>query len=150
MVEAERLRIVFRVGGVGFVMPVADLLAIRGAGEDPLSQPRSSAGACQVGSLVYRSVSIGLYALTLLFGLPRDESSGDGHVLVFAGMDGPWAIRVDQVDGVKAVDQFVFQELPAYLFRDVNVPYHQVALHDGQLLVSVDAERLDHAWRRSD
>ena len=37
MVDADRLRIVFQVNDVDFVMPVADLLAIRGLNEDDLT-----------------------------------------------------------------------------------------------------------------
>ena len=149
MVDADHLRIVFQVNGVGFIMPVTDLLAIRGIDEDDLVPVGQSFNPFQVGSLVYRQTDVKVYDLTALFNLAEDKRCEEGQLLIFAGSDCPWAVRVDCVAGVVDVERFEFQELPAYLFRDEFVPYHQVALHDGQLLVSVDVHQVDLAWRRS-
>lgn len=148
MVDADLLRIVFRVDGVTFVMPVADLLEIRGVNEVDLT-PQAQPSSFQRGSLNYRETDARVYDLASLFGLAEEEISKEGPLLIFAGPDGPWAVRVDCVDGVLAATHFVFQELPAYLFVDQFVPYHQVALSDGKLLISVDSQQIDQAWRRS-
>ncbi len=54
MVDADQLRIVFHVNGVGFVMPVASLLAIRGKGEDALTAVEQFDSPLQTGFMVYR------------------------------------------------------------------------------------------------
>jgi chemotaxis signal transduction protein len=149
MVDADHLRIIFQVNGVGFVMPVADLLAIRDLGEamlTPLAQPLDS---FQLGTLLYRETAVTVYDLAQLFGLIADGHCENGPLLIFSGSDYPWAVRVDQVSGVLDEEHFEFQELPAHLFYDAFVPYSQVALHDGRLLVSVDSRQIDEAWRRS-
>ena len=149
MLDADLLRIVFRMNGVTFVVPVADLLAIRGVNEDDLTLQDQSSSAFQLGFMTYREIDAQVYNLAELFGLTEGNSCQDGPLLVFAGSDNPWAVRVDQVDGVIDATHFEFQDLPAYFLRDEFVPYHQVALHDGQLLVSVDSQQIDQAWRRS-
>ncbi len=149
MVDADRLRIVFRVNGVAFVMPVADLLAIRGVDEDLLTPQSQSSEPFQLGSLTYRETDARLYDLAALFDLEERSLCEEGPLLVFAGSDSPWAVRVDQVDGVVDAVSFELHDLPTYLFRDESVPYRQVALYDGQLLISVDSQQIDQAWHRS-
>lgn len=148
MVAADHLRIVFQVSGVAFLMPVADLLAIRGANEDELTQNEHSPELSRLGSFVYRETDVQVYDLALLFQLTRECHCETGPLLVFAGSDCPWAVRVDHVVGVFDSGSFKLQNLPAYLFDDVFVPYRQVSLHDGQLLICVDSQQLAQAWCR--
>ena len=63
MVDADHLRIVFHVNGVGFVMPVADLLAIRGKGEDELTAVESPDSPLQTGFIVCRETDVSVYTL---------------------------------------------------------------------------------------
>ena len=149
MVDADLLRIVFRVDDVTFVMPVADLLAIRGVDEDDLTPQAQPSDPFQLGSLTYRETDARVYDLASLFGLAEGKLCEEGPLLVFAGSDSPWAVRVDYVDGVVDAAHFEIQDLPIYLFADQFVPYHQVALYDGKLLISVDSQQIDQAWRRS-
>ena len=149
MVYATHLRIVFRVNGVDFVMPVADLLAIRGAEEYrliPLAQPSDR---YQVGSMVYKEIEVQVYDLVALFDLAKENQSEQGPLLIFAGSDFPWAVKVDCIDGVIDAERFEFQDLPAYLFQDEPIPYHQVALYEGRLLISVDSRQIGRSWRLS-
>jgi chemotaxis signal transduction protein len=149
MLDADHLRIVFSVSGVSFVMPVVDLLAIRSTGEDDLVPLVQSSGLFQLGSLVYRETEVTVYDLAALFELAGNDQRDEGHLLVFAGSDCPWAVSVDRVAGVVDAAQFEFRDLPSHLFRDESVPYHQVASHDGKLFISVDAQQIGRAWRRS-
>jgi chemotaxis signal transduction protein len=148
MVDADHLRIVFQVNDVDFVMPVADLLAIRGLDEDDLALVDQPSEPFQLGSLSYRETDVRVYDLALLFNLKAESNCEEGPLLIFAGADSPWAVRVNHVVGVFDTTHFEFQDLPVYLFHDEFVPYHQVALHDGQLLVSVDSQQIDQAWHR--
>ena len=47
MVDADQLCIVFHVNGLGFVMPVANLLAFRGKGEDALTAVEQFTHPCR-------------------------------------------------------------------------------------------------------
>ena len=149
MVDADRLRIVFRVNGIGVVMPVADLLAIRGSDEDELTLSSDKKSALLLGSFSYRDAPVNVYDLAALLGLDGLDASQKHKLLIFAGSDGPWAVPVEDVSGVVNVDEFRFQDLPDYLFADAVSPYHQVALYKDQLLVSTDATQVGDAWRRS-
>ncbi len=112
MVDADHLRIVFQVNGIGFVMPVADLLAIRGMDEDDLILVEQSTNPFQVGLLSYRETDVKVYDLASLFALAESDRCEEGQLLVFAGSDCPWAVRVDSVVGVVDAARFEFQDLP--------------------------------------
>jgi len=109
MVDTDQLRIVFHVNGVGFVMPVANLLAIRGKGEDALTAVENPDSPMQTGLVIYRETDVAVYTLTSLFELPETGSDVVSQFLVFAGTDCPWAVQVDHVTGVKASAQFKYQ-----------------------------------------
>lgn len=149
MVDADHLRIVFRMNGVDFIMPVADLLAIRGLEEEGLTPQVQAHDPLQPGYLSYCGTDVQVYDLASLFNLTGEKQTGEGRLLIFAGSDGPWAVRVDCVDGVTDAAKFAYQDLPAYMFDDEFVPYHQVALYEGRLLVSLEARQMDRAWCRS-
>jgi hypothetical protein len=150
MLDADHLRIVFYANSVGFVMPVADLLAIRGEDGDVWAATDQPVEPSQVGFMVYRETNVAVYSLTSLFGLSSSALAVASQLLVFAGADFPWALTVDRVAGVVDAAQINFQDLPGYLFCDGNSPYDQVAFYEGQLLISIAVEGLDQAWRRSE
>ena len=92
MVDADQMCIVFHVNGLGFVMPVANLLAIRGKGEDALTAVEQFDSPLQTGFMVYRETDVSVYTLTSLFELPETDSDVESQLLVFTGADCPWAV----------------------------------------------------------
>lgn len=147
MADAKRLSIIFQLSGVAFLMSVADLLAIRGAEEDELTPYEDSGEPFQLGTLTYRGTEVLVYELAWLFGLTEEQKTKSGPLLIFSGSDGPWAISVDHVVGLFDSALFELQSLPAYLFDDEFVPYHQVSQYDGDLLIYIDSQQVDLAWR---
>jgi len=109
MVDAGHLRIVFHANGVGFVMPVADLLAIRGKGEDELTAVEYPDSPLQAGFIVYRETDVSVYTLASLSELPDTDSNVESQLLVFTSADCPWAVQVDHVTGVMDSAQFKYQ-----------------------------------------
>ena len=103
MVDADHLRIVFQVNDVDFVMPVDDLLAIRGLDEDDLAPLDQSSEPFQLGSLAYRETDVRVYDLALLFNLSAEGNCEAGQLLIFAGSDWPWAVRVRRVKSVAVI-----------------------------------------------
>ena len=77
---------------IGFVMPVANLLAIRGEGEDALTAGEQPDSPLQTGFIVDRETDVSVYTLTSLFELPETDSDVESQLLVFTGADCPWAV----------------------------------------------------------
>lgn len=150
MLDADHLRIVFQVSGVGFVMPVADLLAIQSVTDAELTLLERSSDSLLLGHFPYQNTAVAVYDLAALFELTEAEQCTAGRFLIFSGFDCPWAVRVEQIVGVVAAEALEFLPLPSYMLRDAAVPYQQVALHNGLLLVSVEASQVDQAWPRGE
>ncbi|MDG5469818.1 hypothetical protein P9J64_15960 [Deltaproteobacteria bacterium IMCC39524] len=109
MVDADPLRIVFHANDIGFVMPVANLLAIRGEGEDALAALERPDSPLQTGFMVDRETDFAVSNLMSLFEPPEPDSNVESQLLVFAGSDFSWAVKVDHVTGVKPSAQFKCQ-----------------------------------------
>jgi purine-binding chemotaxis protein CheW len=146
MLESDHLRIVFRIAGIGFVMPVSDLLSIREAGDDPVDCSMVNPDSLQLGELTFREVSTPIRDIAGLFGLSWEGECDASRLLVFAGSDLPWALAVDHVEGVLAVEQLMFKDVGSYLFDQASQPYHQVALWQAEPLVCCETGQLDAAW----
>ena len=99
-------------------MPVANLLAIRGKGDDALTAVEQLDSPLQTGLMVYRETDVSVYTLTSLFELPEIDSYVESQLLVFPGADCPWAVQVDHVSGVMGSAQFKYQDVPVYPFRE--------------------------------
>ena len=146
MRDAQHLRIVFQVCDVGFVMPVTQLMAIRGSGEFALHAVDVPPGSSVLGTVDYHDAEVMVYDLPDLMKLDREGREQDGLLLVFSGADSPWAVLVDQVYGVVGVEELQFYDLPAYVLDDGAVRYRQLAQLEGQLLVSLEAALIEAAW----
>lgn len=134
--EADHLCIIFRIGGIGFMMPVADLMAIRDP--DDLSIDRSSNvfASSQVGSLQFQDLDVPVFGLSEMLCLASAEDGPEKRYLIFAGTECPWAIAVDRVEGVFKGAEFDCRELTSGLFEAGNAPYQAVAVYNGEPLVS--------------
>jgi hypothetical protein len=76
------LRIVFHADDIGFVMPVANLLAIRGEGKDTLAAVEQPDSPLQTGFMVDRETDVAVYNLMSLFELPEPDSNVESQLLV--------------------------------------------------------------------
>lgn len=146
MADADHLRVVFRVGKTGFIMPVVELLMIGEFETDSFDAMSACADEYKLGTLQYRDVDVPLRDLAALFGLPEQQLSETSRYLVFAGADLPWAIVADQVEGVVSAAQYPECDLPGYFFPEGRRLYQRAVLRDGVPLVCCEVATLDHAW----
>lgn len=146
MVGAEEMKLVFRLGGVGFALPIAQLLEIV-EGELCSAVTVAAPASREAESIFRRGDAIRLrdlgQRLELIPGAPET-----GSVLVLTGADGPWGVRVDAVDGIHPGDEFVVRMAPSWMFRSELWPFRNLLLWRGQPLVQVDALELEARWDR--
>lgn len=123
MTETVSMKLVFRVGGVGFSLPIDDLVEIQeglGASESPVAESPVS----QVGVLPFRGGTLPVFDLRPVLGLPLEPSGAEWPtVLVLCGREGMWGGVVDRVEGIFADSNFSFRPLPPLLQRQVPLPY---------------------------
>ena len=122
--------LVFRLGGIGFALPVDVVEEVHtdGAGaegDDP-------------ADLVYRGVRISRFDLASRLGLPSPAASPAGPVLILRSAEVPLAMSVDKVEGVLPQALFEFHPVPPPLSLQSNLPYRQLLLWRDQPLVFCD------------
>lgn len=140
--EADHLCILFRVGGFGFVMPAAEMMAVRDMDGLVMEVDGSCIASCQVGVLGFQDVEVPVFDLTSFLRLSAVAPGEESRCLVFTGSEGPWAFIVDRVDGVFDRALFDYRELPDYLLEGRDAPYRSVAIRNGEPLVNFDPEEL--------
>jgi len=145
MVVAGQLRILFRVSGVVFAMPVSRLLAVLEAKESLVPDESDALPGCQLGILDYCEMQVPVYNPAGLFLLPSDADAVSGRLLIYSGADSPWAIRVDQVDRVVDVSTLESRRAPSSLFVSGAVSCEHLALYGDDLLVNLDDQTLGRA-----
>lgn len=130
MTGAVPMCLVFRLGGIGFALPV-DVV------EEVYTEEVGGQGADPAG-LIYRGVRIPRFDLTSRFGLPVLTSRPPGPVLIVKSTEIPLAVSVDKVEGVLPQTLFEFHPVPPLLSLQANLPYRQLLLWRGQPLVYCD------------
>lgn len=122
--------LVFRLGGIGFAVPVDVVEEVHTDG--------SGGKGDDSADLLYRGVRIPRFDLASRFGFPITVSNPAGPILIVRSGESPLAVRVDKVDGVFPQELFEFHPVPPLLSQQANLPYQQLLLWHGQPLIFCD------------
>lgn len=144
MMNSVRMKLVFRLGGIGFALPVQDLVEIR---EDPggvLDLSASEPSTPVVGHLMHRGETIPIHDLREALGLSPSPVAEGSIVLVLDGGTGAWAVTADRVEGIFPMEEFESRPLPLLLIRREPLPYTHLDLWRDEPLVLCEARRLEH------
>jgi purine-binding chemotaxis protein CheW len=136
MTDATHMQLVFRLGGMGFVLPIGDLVEVREAViPAPASDPAGeSPETPEVIDLRSR------------FGLPG-PGMADGPLLVLCGRCGPWMLPVDCVEGIFPASEFTLRPLPELLSRTEPGPCRELAMWREEALQACQALELEALGR---
>ncbi len=140
------MKLVFRMAGVGFSLPVASLVEIREGIEG--GAPGHPAAA---EFLELRGEMIPLRDLRSRLALPDvPGDKGKLRALVLVGTDGPWGVLVDRVEGIFPEADFRPLGLPLVFSCSDSRPYERLDLWRGEPLVVCDVARLETGWGDDD
>lgn len=149
MADADGMKLVFRLGGVGFSLPVRDLIEVA---EVPVEQVEvcSAAGTvCMDGWLLRRGELVPLFSLAQRLCLPAPTAGGQIVAVVMVGADGPWSIRVERIEGIFPGAEFALVPAAAWMFQREMWPFENLALWRGQPLVHFESMPLEGRWGNS-
>ncbi|ALC15906.1 chemotaxis signal transduction protein [Desulfuromonas soudanensis] len=140
------MKLVFRIAGVGFSLPLENLIEVR-EGMDGVGKIPPSAS----DRLELRGDFIPLRDLRRRLALP-DFSAARGNLkaLILAGSDGPWGILVDRVEGIFSLAEFKPKPLPLAFGGIESRPYDRLELWRDEPLVVCDVLRLETGWGDDD
>jgi len=128
MTDSAEMHLVFRLGGIGFVMPIDDLVEIREA---------TPAAPAAVASDEPLPVD-----LPRALGLAPAHIEGGARV-VLCGNSKPWVLQVEHIDGIFPAREFDHRPLPELLWRDVLSPFKHLAIWRGEVLQACRALQLE-------
>lgn len=142
------MMLIFRLGGIGFVLSVENLIEVRDTVRGWVDGSQSDSGHGVEGTIPHRGQSIPLRNLATRLALSPSATPNDVlHLLVLVGADGPWCIAVDHVEGVFSSAGHEPQTIPLLPFVEESWPFvHYLVWHEEPLLV-VDPLDLEWRWR---
>jgi purine-binding chemotaxis protein CheW len=144
MTNTVRMKLVFRLGEIGFALCVQDLIEIR---EDPggvLDRSKADPEVLILGRLTYRGEAIPVIDLGKCLEVPSSRTSP--IVLILAGESGIWGTTADRVEGIFPESEFDSRPLPILLGGPDSLPYAGVELWRDEPLVLCEAKKLQDRW----
>lgn len=145
MTGSDGMKLIFRLGGIGFSLPIEGLLEIRDDAADTLDRSTADATALLLGHLPGRGAAVPVRDLGTRLGL--DVPFGEGTVvLVLTGETGVWGIAADRVEGIFPAAEFLSRLLPPLLIGRQPLPCTHCDLWRGEPLLSCDSGALESWW----
>lgn len=144
MTDADRMKLVFRLGKIGFTLAVHELIEITEVPLAVVDRTDAEPGRNLLGQFLFRGRTLPLYDLGGWLGL-KTEAGGAGVpvVLVLEGRESPWGIVVDRVEGVYPRHEFVTCSMPPLLVLGNDRFYEQLDIRSGEPLVRLDPARVE-------
>lgn len=141
MTDAALMKLVFRVGDIGFSLIVEHLVEVVHLRADEIDE--SGDGEGEAGRFRFRNGSVELVDLGRAFGLTKGDLHDELSVLVLSGEQGPWGGVVGSVEGVYPQDSFTTRDLPISLMCTGQKLYSQLDIWRGEPLVCLEPYKID-------
>lgn len=147
MVGSLGMKMVFRLGGVGFALPINDLIEVKEVLAEELHDSADEAEPGLLGFYLHRGGLIPVRDLGGRLDLPCPVfSRGQISLLVLPGADAPWGLAAEQVEGVFPDAQFRQLAVTEWIFSARMWPFAQIVLWKGEPLLHCEALTLERVW----
>ena len=134
-------KLVFRLGGVGFLLELADVVEVVNHVAEDFDPSRSIIGQGIVSALQFRQTWIPAIDPALKLDIFSVVKLKDKVAVVLRGSEGNWALLVDQVEELSAVDNFQPCGIPFLLKVAAMGFYSQIKLLDDEPMIVFEPER---------
>lgn len=140
--------LVFRIAGVGFALPLDELVEIKEAGAGVLDRTAADPENGLLGLLEYRDEAIHAVNVRQKLGLPVPESFEAAYVVV-NGEEGAWALPVDKIEGIFSAEQFTEHEVPLLLRMNAELPYRTLQVWRSEPMINFEPVLLERFGDRA-
>ena len=134
-------KLIFRLGGVGFLLEVTDVVEVVEQIEAILDPARSDIGRGIVSALQFRQTWIPVVDPTLKLDISSAVKLKDKVAVILCSTEGNWALLVDQVNLLSATDCFQPCEIPFLLKVAAMSFYSQIKLFHNEPMIVFEPER---------
>lgn len=132
--------LVFRLGGIGFILDLRSVVEVRGAVSVQLDVSRSDINQGIVAAMAFRGAWLPVVDPATKLGIPALVRMKDRVAVVLNSLEGSWAILVDAVDELSAEDSFASCDIPFLLKASACSGYSQLKLRNAEPFVVFDPE----------
>jgi len=132
--------LVFRLGGIGFILDLSSVVEVQGSVTAQLDASRSDISQGIVAAMAFRGTWLPVVDPAAKLGIPATVRMKDQVAVVLSSLEGNWAILVDAVDELSAEDSFVSCEIPFLLKASACSGYSQLKLRNAEPFVVFDPE----------
>ena len=134
-------KLIFRLGGVGFLLELADVVEVVDQITEDLDPSRSVIGQGIVSALKFRQTWIPAIDPTLRLDIFSTVKLKDKVAVVLHSSEGNWALLVDQVEELSAAENFQPCEIPFLLKVAAMGFYSQIKLLQDEPMIVFEPER---------
>ena len=132
--------LVFRLGGIGFILDLRSVVEVQGSLSAQLDVSRSDINQGIVAAMVFRGAWLPVVDPAAKLGIPAAVRMKDQVAVVLNSLEGSWAILVDAVDELSAADSFASCDIPFLLKASACSGYSQLKLRNAEPFVVFDPE----------
>ncbi len=141
MAVVSRSKLIFRLGGIGFLLELADIVEVVDQIEEALDPGRSDIGQGIVSALQFRQTWIPVVDPALKLDILSAVKLKNKVAVILCGSEGNWALLVDQIEELSAVENFQPCEIPFLLKVATMGCYSQVKLLNREPMIVFEPER---------
>ena len=141
MTEVGNRKLIFRLGGMGFLLGLADVVEVVEQIAEILDPGRSDIGRGIVSALQFRQTWIPVVDPALKLDIYSAVKLKDKVAVILRGSEGNWALLVDQVEELSAVENFQPCEIPFLLKVATMGFYSQIKLLHNEPMIVFEPER---------
>ena len=134
-------KLIFRLGGMGFLLDLSEVVEVVTQITDSLDPGRSDIGQGIVSALQFRQTWIPVVDPALKLDVFSPVKLRDKTAVILRGTEGNWALLVDQVDKLMAADNFQSCEIPSLLKVAAMGFYSQIQLLHNEPMIVFEPER---------
>ncbi len=134
-------KLIFRLGGIGFLLELADVVEVVDQIAAALNPGRSDLGQGIVSALLFRQTWIPAVDPTLKLDIVSEIQLKDKVAIILSGSEGNWALLVDQIEELSSADNFQSCEIPFLLKVSSMGFYSQIQLLHHEPMIVFEPER---------
>ncbi|SEA54839.1 CheW-like domain-containing protein [Desulfuromusa kysingii] len=134
-------RLVFRLGRMGFLLELTDVVEVVDQIKNDIDPGRSDMRQGIVSALKFRKSWIPAVDPALILDISSTLRLQDKVAVILRGFEGNWALLVDQADELFAAESFKPCEIPFLLKTSATGFYSQIKLLNQEPVIVFEPER---------
>ena len=141
MTAAGDRKLIFRLGGMGFLLNLSEVVEVVEQITNSLDPSRSDIGQGIVSALQFRQTWIPVIDPALKLDIFSPVKLKEKTAVILRGTEGNWALLVDQVDKLTAAENFQSCAIPFLLKVAAMGFYSQIQLLHNEPMIVFEPER---------